>query len=487
MRQSFLMLAFTIMSIVMASETERAYPSSGSPDSKTDPPVLILSVERVLEMVEEGHPLLNGSRTEKMRAKGQLLKALGAFEPAFVNDWELERRVSNGQTESVGFNDTLFEVRHPWGIQGFAGFRWGLGPVEVADLAVNETNQPLLGIALPLLRGFRTNPEHAELKKSRLADRQALLEIDQTRQDLYLGAATQFWNWVASWKSVELRQQALRVATVRYRQLSKQAQAGAVAPFDVTEANQELQRRLNNVLAAKRNVEQEQIKLALFLWKENTPLDLTHYGPPDFTPIGSGIPPEQIELDKLDAIQWRPEPALVELEAERNHIDLDVAKNNLLPELQADAEPTRKPGEFVLGLGYRFGAMFKFPFLQQGARGEALQIEGKGKKLKFLQQYRIQQVALDVDNAYSAMDRARQRVTVSNQALELARQLEKGERKRFKLGATSLIFVNLRERNVVKAGTDLIKAQAEYFKAQALHRWATGAWVKELSSKDNDS
>ena len=479
MRRSILISAFFLLSLVVAVEQDRAYPFEEASGRSNDPPSHILYLEKVFTLVENQHPLLNGSRTEKMRAKGRLLKALGAFEPAFVNDWELERLVKDGQTESVGFNDTLVQMSHPWGIRGFAGFRYGIGPVEVADLAVNTTNQPLLGIALPLLRGFRTNPEHAELKKSRLADRQANLEIDLTRQDLYLGAATQFWNWVASWKFVELRQQALNVATVRYQQLKKRAQAGAVAPFDVTEANQEVQRRLDNLLEARRKFEQEQIKLALFLWKDNNPLDLTSYSPSDFSQTGTVISSDQIELDKQEAIRWRPEPALIDLEAERNDIDLDVAKNNLLPELQADAEPTRKPGEFVLGLGYRFGVLFSFPFLQQSARGEALQFEGKAQQLKFLQLYRIQQVSLDVDNAYSAMDRAKERITVSNQALRLARQLEKGERKRFKMGATSLIFVNLRERNVVKAGVDAIQAQADFQKAQALHNWATGTWVKD--------
>ena len=382
MRQAFLILTFMVMYVAMASETPMVYSFTGPSSSQTDPPVLILSVEKVLEMVEKGHPLLNGSRIEKMRAKGRLLKALGQFEPAFVNDWELERLVKDGQTESVGFNDTFFQLRHPWGIKGFAGFRWGLGPVEIADLAVNETNQPLLGIALPLLRGFRTNPEHAELKKSRLADRQALLEIDQTRQDLYLGAATQYWNWVASWKAKELRRLALNVAKVRYKQLSTQSKAGLVAPFDVIEANQEMQRRLDNLLAAKRKVEQEQIKLALFLWENNDPLDLNRYGPANFPQTAKTLSGDQIDMDKQEAVRWRPEPALVQLEAQRNDIDLDVAKNNLLPELLADAEPTRKPGEFVLGLGYRFGVLFNFPFLRQEARGETIQMEGEGQTIE---------------------------------------------------------------------------------------------------------
>ena len=480
MRHPLLIVWVAMASIFVELPMERIYASDRPFNRVAQKPTSTLSLDKVFNLVEEGHPLLNGSRTEKLKARGRLLKALGAFEPAFVNDWELERRVSDGKTESVGFNDTLLEVRHPWGISGFAGFRAGIGDVEIADLAVGTENQPLLGIALPLLRGFMINPENAELKKSKLADKQANLEIQQTRQDLYLGAATQFWNWVARWKSMQLRQRALQVAEVRYKQLSRQAKEGAVAPFDVTDANQEVQRRLETLITAKRGAEKEQIKLALFLWKDNNPLNLKDDVPPDFPRNKATISLKQIGSDKQQAIQWRPEVALVQLEAEQNNIDLDLANNNFLPDLQADAEPTRKPGEFVLGLGYRFGVKFSFPFLQQGARGEALQIEGKAQQLKFLQQYRIQQVSLDVENAYSALERTKERIAASQEALNLSRELEKGERTRFKLGATSLIFVNLRERNVVKAAIDLIQAQADYFKSLALYNWATGKWVKDF-------
>lgn len=480
MRHPLLVVWVAMASIFVELSLEQIHAADKPFDRVAQKPASTLSLDEVFNFVEEGHPLLNGSRTEKLKARGRLLKALGAFEPAFVNDWELERRVSDGKTESVGFNDTLVEVRHPWGISGFAGFRAGIGNVEVADLAVGTENQPLLGIALPLLRGFMINPENAELKKSKLADKQANLEIQQTRQDLYLGAASQFWNWVSRWKSMQLRQRALQVAEVRYRQLSRQAKEGAVAPFDVTDANQEVQRRLENFITAKRGTEKEQIKLALFLWKDNNPLNLTDNVPPNFPRNTATIAFEQIGTDKQQAIQWRPEVALVQLEAERNNIDLDLANNNFLPDLQADAEPTRKPGEFVLGLGYRFGVTFRFPFLQQGAQGEALQMEGKAQQLKFLQQYRIQQVSLDVENAYSALKRTKERIAASQEALNLARELQKGERTRFKLGATSLVLVNLRERNVVKAAIDLIQAQADYFKALALYNWATGKWVKDF-------
>ena len=441
----------------------------------------VLTLQSVLTRVEQEHPLLRGSQTEKMVARGKLLTALGQFEPNLVNDWELERLVKDGKTTSVGFNDTLVELRHPWGIQGFAGFRAGIGDVDVADLGINTSNQPLLGIVFPLLRGFITNPEHAELQKSSLADRQANLEIQQSRQEVYLGAATQYWSWVAAKKLLEVREKAVTVAEDRAAQLANQAKAGARAQFDVIEADQEVQRRRERLIKVQRQLEQEQYKLALFLWEDNDVILPEMWNSPEFPSIPRS---QNLELDEQDtqrATAIRPEVQLVSLEAEFNHIDLEVAANNFLPDLTVEAAPSRKPEDFVLGLGYKFGAQLSFPFLQRGARGDELQMKGKAQRLKLLQRYRLQQVSMDVTNARSAIRRAQERTQVAEQAFRLSKKLEKGERTRFRLGATSILFVNLRERNVLQAAERWIAAMADYQKALALYQWAIGGWVKAPS------
>ena len=449
---------------------------TGPPSGQPSPSILTL--QDVLTRVEQGHPLLQGSQTQKMVAAGKVLKALGAFEPNLVNDWELERLVKDGKTTSVGFNDTFVEMRHPWGIKGFAGFRAGIGDVEVADLGINNSNQPLLGIVFPMLRGLMTNPARAELQKSNLADKQAELEVQQARQELYLGAATQYWNWVAAGKFVDVQEKAVAVADARSAQTMKQADAGARAQFDGIEANQEVQRRRDLLIKARRKLEEEQYRLALFLWEGDNPVIPTQMMTPEFPPLKAPSGSTQFEQDRGQAATVRPEVQLINLEAEFNHIDLEVAENNFLPDLIAEAQPTRKPGEFVLGLGYRFGVQLSMPFLQRGARGEQLQMEAKAQRLKLFQRYRMQQVALDVDNAQSAITRAKERIHVSQQALQLAQELERGERTRFKLGATSLVFVNLRERHVVQAAEELINALADYQKALALYQWAIGSWIK---------
>jgi outer membrane protein TolC len=456
--------------------------SSFSPREMTGP---LLTLDSIYKDLEKSHPLLKRTRAKKIIASGKLLKALGKFEPKLVNDWELERLVKDGKTVSVGFNDTFMEIQHPWGIKGFAGFRAGIGNVEVADLGINTTNQPLLGIVIPLLRGFIDNPANAELKKSYLADQQAQVEIQQTRQDLYLGAATQYWNWVAASKIRDIQNKAMNVARERVAQLIKQIKSGARARIDVIEARQELQNRKDLLVKANRNVEQEQYKLALFLWNQEDLVVPENRKAPDFPPTQPEIPQTIFNRDQKEAVARRPEIQQIYIQAKFNQIDLELAENKKLPSLELKAEPTRKPGEFVLGLGYHFGAQLTFPFLQREARGEILQTQGEAERLRLLKLYRAKKIGMDVANARSAINRSRERVGVLKHALEFARQMEKGEHTLFKLGASSLLVVNVREQNTLKANEEWIKAMANYHKSLALYQWATGKWVKTIKLEDD--
>ena len=451
---------------------------------QNESPTSLLTLQDVLDRLEKQHPLLKRSQANITVARGRLLKALGKFEPNLVNDWELERLVKNGETKSVGFNDTFVEMRHPWGFKGFAGFRAGIGDVEIADLGVNTSNQPLLGIVFPLLRGFITNPESGELKKSKLAGEQAKLEIQQVRQELYLGAATQYWNWVAASKIRDVHNRSVEVAELRFQQIKSQVDDGARAQFDAIDVSQEIQWRRDKLIKAERKVDKEQFKLALFLWEGDELMVPKERKVPAFPSERQDAWLHDLEKNKLRASQSRPEVKLINLEAQVNHVDMDVAENNLLPDLTLEAQPTRKPGEFVLGLGYRFGVQLSFPLLQREARGDLMKLKGNIERLKLLKRYRLQQVRMDVSNAHSSMIRAQQRIQVARKALELAKQLVEGERTRFKLGITTLIVVNQREHKVLEANESWVTAMTGYQKAVALYQWAIGKWAGGLHTKE---
>jgi outer membrane protein TolC len=482
-----LILGLAFPNVLVAAPPIAPSPASTTPPRATTAPLpaVPLTLDEVLAWVDRTHPLLQGSGTEKIVAKGRLLRAMGAFEPVLVNDFEMERFIQKGTTDTktAGFFDTLVEMRDPSGIKASAGYRQALGAdAAIPDLKMGNNGQALLGISIPLLRGLLINPENAELQRAGLADPRADVQVAQTRQELFLAAASQYWDWVSAWKLADVQRRALKVAEDRAKQVELRAKAGASAPLDAVEANQEVQRRRETYIAATRTVEQEQYKFSLFLWEHESPVAPSSARVPEF-PRPQPLPAaDSVQSDKLHARSSRPEVKAIEIEAKVNNIDLELAKNNLLPSLEADASPARSPEKFVLGLGYKFGLEMRIPFLQRRARGEILEAQGKADRLVLLQKYRQQQVVVDVDNALSAIERSKERISAAQQSVQLARTLEEGERFRFNLGATSVLFVNLRERNTVDSEAQFIRTQADYQKALALYQWAVGAWATSPAS-----
>jgi outer membrane protein TolC len=368
------------------------------------------------------------------------------------------------------------------GFRGSAGFRQAIGEARIPDLSFGNGNQQvILGGFLPLLRGLMINPERAEQQRSELASPRAEIKIAKTRQDLFLAAAHQYWDWVAAAKLLDVQKRAVAVAEDRYTLVQELANAGSVAVIDVTEAGQEVHRRREVAIAARRGLEQEAFKLSMFLWVNGSPSAPPLERVPDF-PVERRMPTvDDVLSQKARALSERPEVKELEVEAKINNIDLALAKNNLLPSLNLEAAPARSPEKFVLGLGYRFGVELRVPLLQRRSRGEVLQAQGQAERLVMAQQYRENQVVVDVDNALSAIERARERMEEASQAFRLAKLVEEGERYRYSVGSSSVLFVNLRERNTVDSEIQVIRAKAEYHKSLALYQWAVGAWAKTPS------
>lgn len=449
-------------------------------------PAIPLSLDEVFAWVDRTHPLLKSAGTDRIAARGRLLKAMAAFEPTLVNDTEMERFISSSSpqkgTQMVGFNDTFIDFKHPSGIRGIAGYRQSLGDARIPDLRINGDNQVLVGASIPLLRGLMVNPESAEMQRSELADPRAEVKIAETRQGLFLAAATQLWDWVSATKYVDIARRAQKVAEDRLKQIEQRAKAGAAAPLDAVEAGQEVQRRKESAIAAQRILEQEGLKISLFLWDRDQPTIPALDRAPEFPDATASPTAEAVYAHKLQARTERPEIREIDIEAKINNIDLALAKNNMLPSLDAEATPARNPEKFVLGLGYKFGLELRVPLMQRRGRGEVLEAQGRADRLVLTQKYREQQIVVDVENALSAIERAKERIVAATESLRLARTLEEGERFRFSLGATSVLFVNLRERNTVDSEVQLVRAKADYQKALATYQWAIGAWARSHPS-----
>ncbi len=483
-------------------------PASGSPTEsvRTAP----LTIEEVLARIELTHPLLRATGLERTQARAKVLKALSAWEPKLRNELEVDRITTWNLTftdgfanwQTVGYNDTMIKIGHPYGFEIFSGIRSGFGDAGILaastggiprtptggpiampqDLQLFYAQQNIIfGGAFNLLRGFMINEEYAEFQQAELAGPQAEVKVAQKRQDLYLAGAIQYWDWQVAVKQADVVKRALAVAEERYRMVEGRSKAGAVAPIDVVEAQQEVQKRREAAIAAQRQVEYEQYKLAFFLWENEQPVTPRPEWAPEFqgeTPLPSE---EDVAAFKVEAAEDRPEVRDLYIEAQLNNIELKLAKNNLLPKLEFEGGPAVGGIYYLGGFGYNMRLRFSMPLFNRAPRGKVLHAQAEQERLAYKQAYTERQVAIDVDNWLSAIVRARDRVKAATEALRLAKTLEEGERARFNMGATSVLFVNLRERAVVEAAYELYRAQADYAVARGGLLWARGALSKALS------
>lgn len=473
-----------------------------------------LTIEEVFARIELTHPLLRATGLERAQARAKVLKALGAWEPKVRNELEYDRYQSYNLTNvsgapnhlSAGYNDTFLKVGHPWGWEIFGGIRNVFGDHATLlgqnTLIQSDRNVQSPGVAIPqdfqlfypqqmgivggklnLLRGFMVNEEFAQFQQAELAGPQAEVKVAQKRQDLYLAGAIQYWDWQVAAKQADVVKRTLAIAEERYRMVEGKSKGGAVAPIDVVEAREEVQRRREAAIAAQRKVEYEQYKLALFLWENGEPVTPRPEWAPEFqgeTPLPSD---EDVAAFKVEATEDRPEVRDLYIEAKLNNIELKLAKNSLLPKLTVEGGPSFGSIYWVGGIGYRTAAFFSMPLFNRGARGKVLHAEAQQERLTWKIGYAERQVAIDVDNWLSAIVRARDRVKAATEALRLAKTLEEGERARFNMGATSVLFVNLRERAVVEVAYELYRAQADYVVSRGGMLWARGALSKPVSER----
>ena len=490
------MIALVLAVMTLLPMTALAEPVSDSKTVRTQSArTEALTISEVLARIELTHPLLRATGAERSKARAKLLKALSAWEPTFKNNVEVERyNTWNLTTTAIaiphinngGYMDALLAVGHPWGFRVHGGIRNGIGDrinqnftAIIPDLQLFYPQQQLnFGGSFQLLRGLVINEENAEYQKAELAGPMAEVKVAQKRQDLYLAGAVQYWDWQVAVKQAEMQKQILDVAEARYLQIEGQAKVGKISPLDVVEIRQEVQRRREAAIAAQRQVEYEQYKLSLFLWENGEPVVPRPEWAPEFqgeTPLPTE---DEVAAYKVEAKEGRPEVRELYIDAKMNNIDIKLAKNHLLPRLVIEGGPTEGATDWIVGIGYRTGVHFEMPLFQREARGKVMAAEVGQQQLMLKQYYTEQKVSFDVDNWLSAIVRARDRVTAATEAYRLAKVLEEGERKRFDLGATSVLFVNLRERNVAEAGYKLYRALADYAVARGGMLWARGVLSK---------
>jgi len=306
-----------------------------------------------------------------------------------------------------------------------------------------------------------------------------------------------YWDLVEFWQDVRARQRELSAAEQLLENNRKQAQAGTLAPIEVTRAEAQVYVSQQDLLVSQTNLLQQETVLKNAISRNgiaNSTLLDAHIIPLDTITI-----PAKDETPSVDqlvevALANRSEIAQSKLNIDSNKLNLVGIKNALKPTLQVFAEltnngltgPITALGEQTPGVSYLAGGydnllaqMFRrnYPNYSAGIalniplRNRAAQSDYVTSELELRQnelglQQNINQVRVDVQNAVIGLQQARARYAAAIKASALQQQTLDADQKRLALGASTAYQIVLDQQNVASAESSEVQALANYSHAR---------------------
>lgn len=346
----------------------------------------------------------------------------------------------------------------------FAGYRNTSGKIPSYDdeLLTGEGGELRAGVRVPLSRDRAIDQARSQTIRASLQRAANAASLSQRRIELVRGASHAFLNWIAHGRRLDIQERLFQIATERTRQISERIEKGELAKIDLDENERLVLQRRANVLSAQRGLEKAAIELSLYF------RDLD--GKPKIVPR-SELPPALCETEftpqAMSDIQLenRPEVRRLLVEIERAEIERKLAANQRLPKVDllfgvsndlGRTDPVSGEAEAKVGL------RFQLPLENREALGKIALTDSKSRELQSQLRFVREKIATEIRDAQNAISLARERHHTASKEERLAEDLRSAEDKKYRLGESNLLFVNLREQFVAEASIRVIEAFADF-------------------------
>lgn len=445
-----------------------------------------LTLEEVLGSAERAYPSLLAAQADLATADAEALTAAGGFDPALKARGFLTP-ASLGPYPQVRV-DSVVEAAIPGTpVTLFGGYRIGqpLSSIGIQPYYRERETYPAgelrAGVSAPVLRNLLIDRRRATISRAELGQEGARQGQTLQRIEISRLAALRYWDWVAAGLRRQVAMELLSIAEARDRQLSVRVKTGDVPFFDQQDNLRAVAQRQSLLVQTQRGVEQASFELALFLRDaDGAPVQPIDARLPASFPEPQPTFGDDASLD--DALSRRPDVQRLVIQQRQQQIELSLQQNQLWPSLDLglvfSQDLGRDPGTADPKLNvpeFEFSAVLEVPLIYRQPLGRIRAAEAGLSRLSAQLQLARDRVAADVKDARSALVAARERLKFNRQEVDVAKKLEAGERQKFELGDSNLLFVNLRETQSAEARLREIDALLDYHRAVAAFRAAVAA------------
>jgi outer membrane protein TolC len=447
------------------------------PEAEVEP----LLLEEVLESVLSFYPPLLAARIQRDVAEGRLLSARSIFDTQLFGK---SGGTADGYYEYTTSEVGLQQFLGLWGTTVFGGYRLTEGG-ELPDYYRNRTQEDgelSFGLRIPLLRGGPVDKGRADLEKARLARRAVEPQVARQRLDFVRAASVAYFRWVAAGRERDLSQELLQVAEDRIEALEQQVQNGLRPEIDLVDNRRLVVSREIGLLRAERDLRTAALTLSLFYRDASGEAIVpSQERLPPLLPTPDAPMPD-VDSDLERALRVRPELARLALDVARIEVDLRLARNQLLPSLDANVEYSRDVGPPLYGDLARSeleaAVEFKLPVPRRAASGARAAATSRLDQARQFLRFATDEIAAEVRTVAAELAAARELVERAELNRDLAETLRAAEEVRFLAGGTDLLTLQIREQAAFEAELGLVDSRLELLRAIADYEAAIAEGVE---------
>ncbi len=446
-----------------------------------------LSLDEVLASVLDRHPLMVAAARKIDAAEGAAMAARGHFDLKFRTGAYLRPL---GYYVNSRLDTQVAQATPLWGTRLVAGYSLGRGsfPTYYGEKETLSAGEVRAGFIVPLWRDGPIDKGRAGIQRADIDRDISLLSRDKETIKLIKETTTRYWEWVAAGLRRGVAEEQLELASARDAQVRTRAERGEIPPVEAIDNRRALLKRKATAVKARQELEQAAISLRLFVRdREGTPVDVTESMLPETLPLGERMLTDEVQRLVEEALERRPELRSILLKRSQAELERRLAKNQRAPAIDVGAMVLRDFGrgpESLAPTELQVSLVVEIPLQAREARGKMRKAEAEAAGLSARADLLRDTIAAEVERALVAVIGAHDRAEVAGEAVSVARELASAERRRFDLGATTLLFVNIREQQVADAALEEIAARLAYQKALAELSATTASALGALEAAD---
>jgi cobalt-zinc-cadmium efflux system outer membrane protein len=464
MIRTALFMIMLLPALLLASETEPH-------KNKT------LNLDMVVNAAKKSFPGLLSTEQRKQVAAGELTAAEGGFDTLLKsqNRWSITGIYENQNNEV-----SLEQPTKLWGTTFFGGWRRGVGdyPVYEGKSQTTDSGEARIGVNVPLWRNREIDRRRASLQQAEFGQLIAGHEYEQALIEATRMASYRYWDWVLAGQRLIVAKHLLHIAEQRDQGIRERVAAGDIPEFEALDNQRAIIERQERVVAAQRLLEQSAIQLSLY-WRDDAgqPQLPTEAQLPEHFPDPEAITTLSFAEAMQASLKQRPEPKRLELQAKQTQTELELQHNQKVPAVDLTVSAANDIGNSKEKLNRNelyLGLNIDIPLQQRVATGRAKVAAANIRRLTLDRQLQDERIAAEVKDVFSALSALQKRLSLSADQLDAAEQLAEGEKTRFDLGESTLLFVNLREIAKGDAALQYAEATASLFRCYADYQAVLG-------------